>query len=259
MDYDIKEEGKFKYIESSNENSETLLLLHGLFGALSNFSGIIDYFGKDFNVVVPILPIFELPIRKVSVSGLVDHVAAFVEMKGYEKVHVLGNSLGGHISLLYVLAYPEKVSSVTLTGSSGLFESAMGSSFPKRGDYDFIKKKTEGTFFKPEVATKELVDEVYDTVNDRGKAIRVIATAKSAVRHNLGDKLHEVKAPTLLIWGANDTITPPFVGEKFNELIEDSKLYLVPECGHAPMMEHPKIFNEHLREFLESVVANQAG
>ena len=250
------EESKFKYIETKG-GQETILLLHGLFGGLSNFGGIIEHFGKEYNVVLPLLPIFELPIRKVSLSGLVDHIAAFVDHKGYDKVHVLGNSLGGHIGLLYTLAYQEKVSSVTLTGSSGLFENSMGSSFPKRGDYEFIKKKTEGTFYDPSVASKELVDEVYDIVNDRNKAIRIIATAKSAVRHNLGDKLDEVKVPTLLIWGKDDTITPPFVGEKFDELIEDTRLILLDKCGHAPMMEHPLMFNQHLSAFLEEVLANQ--
>lgn len=258
MTYDINEEGGFKYIET-NGGDETLLLLHGLFGALSNFEGIIDHFSKTYNVVVPILPIFELPIRKVSVSGLVEHVARFVEYKGYDKVHVLGNSLGGHIALLYVLAYPVKVRSVILTGSSGLFESAMGTSFPKRGDYEFIRKKTEATFYDPSVATKELIDEVYDIVNDRGKAIRIIATAKSAVRHNLGDKLHQVKAPTLLVWGRDDNVTPAFVGEKFNELIENSRLIFVEKCGHAPMMEQPEEFNHHLESFLEEVSAREAG
>lgn len=161
--------------------------------------------------------------------------------------------LGGHIALLYALSQPERINSIILTGSSGLFESAMGTSFPKRGDYDFIKKKTESTFYRPEVATKELVDEVFDIVNDRNKAIRVIATAKSAVRHNLGDKLHQIKAPTLLIWGKQDQITPDFVGEKFDELIEDSKLIFIEQCGHAPMMEHPGEFNRHLENFLAAV------
>lgn len=256
MNYDIIEEEGFKYIETKG-GQETLLLLHGLFGALSNFEGIINHFSKTHNVVVPMLPIFELPIRKVSVSGLVDHVARFVEYKGYDKVHVLGNSLGGHIALLYVLAYPEKVRSVILTGSSGLFESAMGTSFPKRGDYEFIRKKTAATFYHPEVATKELVDEVYDIVNDRNKAIRIIATAKSAVRHNLGDKLHQVKAPTLLVWGREDNVTPAFVGEKFHELIENSRLVFVEQCGHAPMMEHPEVFNKTLADFLEEVSARE--
>jgi 2-hydroxy-6-oxonona-2,4-dienedioate hydrolase len=252
MEYDIKEEGRFKYIESGG-SEDNLLLLHGLFGALSNFQGIISHFSGQYNVVVPILPIFELPIRKVSVTGLVDYVVNFVEEKGYKNVNVLGNSLGGHIALLYALAKPERINSIILTGSSGLFESAMGTSFPKRGDYDFIKTKTEGTFYRPEVATKELVDEVFDIVNDRNKAIRVIATAKSAVRHNLGDKLHQIKAPTLLIWGKQDQITPAFVGEKFEELIDDAKLIFIDECGHAPMMEYPEAFNKHLETFLKGV------
>ncbi len=256
MKYEIIEEGRFKFIETKG-GDENLLLLHGLFGALSNFEGILDHFSKHYNVTVPILPIFELPIRKVSVTGLVDYVADFVEYKEFDKVHVLGNSLGGHIALLYVLAHPEKVSSVILTGSSGLFESAMGTSFPKRGDYDFIRKKTEDTFYDPVVATPELVDEVYDIVNDRNKAIRVIATAKSAVRHNLGDKLHQVTAPTLLVWGKEDQITPAFVGEKFHELIENSRLVMLDKCGHAPMMEHPNLFNHYLEEFLQEVTAKE--
>lgn len=249
MDQKIIEEDKFKYIETGGEG-DVLLLLHGLFGALSNFSGIINHFSSSYNVVVPLLPIFDLPIIKVSVSGLVDHVEDFVTFKGYDKVNVLGNSLGGHISLLYAIANPEKINTVILTGSSGLFENSLGSTFPKRGDYDFIKEKTQATFHNPDVATKELIDEVYDIVNDRSKAIRVIATAKSAVRHNLGDKLHQIKSPTLLVWGKEDNVTPAFVGEKFHELIEDSKLIFFEECGHAPMMEMPEAFNKTLEEFL---------
>ncbi len=256
MEYEIKEEGRFKFIESTG-GEENLLLLHGLFGALSNFEGIIKHFSGKCNVIVPILPIFDLPIRKVSVTGLVDYVIDFVDYKGYDKVNVLGNSLGGHIALLYALARPDKVNSIILTGSSGLFESAMGTSFPKRGDYEFIKKKTQATFYDPKVASKDLVDEVFDIVNDRNKAIRVIATAKSAVRHNLGDKLHQVKAPTLLVWGRQDQITPAFVGEKFHELIENSKLVFLDKCGHAPMMEHPEIFNRHLESFLEELAAKE--
>ncbi|MBL7780212.1 MAG: alpha/beta fold hydrolase [Saprospiraceae bacterium] len=252
MTLSTKEENGFRYIESGTQG-ETLLLLHGLFGALSNFQGIIDHFSDRYNVVVPLLPIYEMPIFQVSVMGLVDFTTKFVEYKGYDKVHLLGNSLGGHVALLYAVAHPERIASVTLTGSSGLFESAFGTAFPKRGDYEYIKNKTAETFYDPAVASKELVDEVFDIVNDRNKAIRVVATAKSAVRHNLGDKLHNIKAPTLLIWGKQDAVTPPFVGEKFHELISDSRLYFLDECGHAPMMEKPDDFNAILDGFLKEV------
>ncbi len=254
MNQQIQKEGRFKYIETGGRG-DNLLLLHGLFGALSNFESIIRHFGERYNVVVPILPIMELPLRKLSVMGLVEYVADFVEYKGYDGVHVLGNSLGGHVALLYVLQHPYKVQSVVLTGSSGLFESAMGTSFPKRGDKEFIRIKTQGTFFRPEVASDELIDEVYDIVNDRNKAIRVIATAKSALRHNLGDNLGGITVPVLLIWGKQDQITPAFVAEKFHELLPDSRMLFIDECGHAPMMEHPELFNQYLEAFLVEVAA----
>lgn len=254
MNVAFKEENHFRYFESGTKG-ENLMLLHGLFGALSNFRGIIDHFSPKYNVIVPILPIYEMPILQVSVMGLVDFVSRFVAYKGYDKVHLVGNSLGGHIAQLYTLAHPEHVASITLTGSSGLFESAFGTAFPKRGDYEYIKKKTSDTFYDPSVATQELVDEVFGIVNDRNKAIRVVATAKSAVRHNLGDKLHNIKVPTLLIWGKQDTVTPPFVGEKFSELITNSKLFFLDECGHAPMMERPSDFNRILETFLDELTA----
>jgi pimeloyl-ACP methyl ester carboxylesterase len=250
MSAKIKEEGNYKYVESGGDG-DVLLLLHGLFGALSNFEEIVNEFSHKFNVVIPILPIYDLPLRKVSVSGLVDYVEEFVEYKGFKRVNVLGNSLGGHIALLYAIRRPDRVHTLNLTGSSGLFESAMGSSFPKRGNYEFIKAKTETTFYDPKVATKELVDEVYSSVNDRNKAIRIIATAKSAVRHNISDKLDQIMCPTLLIWGKQDTITPPFVAEKFHEMIADTELFFLDKCGHAPMMELPESFNEILLNFLD--------
>ncbi len=252
MEYALKTEGDFRYIETKG-GEETLVLLHGLFGALSNFKGLLDYFGKKYNVVVPMLPIYDLPLRKVSLKGLVQHVAAFVRFKGFEKIHVLGNSLGGHLALLFSLEFPDKVASLILTGSSGLFEKAMGSSFPKRGNYEYIKKKTEETFYDPKVATKELVDEVFEIVNNRNKAIRVIAMAKSAIRNNLENQLHKIKAPTLLIWGKQDNITPPFVAEQFHKFIPQSKLVFLDHCGHAPMMEHPQAFAREVENFLEEL------
>lgn len=244
-----KEEG-FKYIETNPEQETTLLLLHGLFGALSNFKTIIDHFGGRMNVVVPLLPIFEMPLKRLSVVGLVDHVKQFVAYKKYQQLNLVGNSLGGHVAILYALAKPELLRSMTLTGSSGLFEAPLGSTFPKRGDYEFVRKKTETTFYDPAVADKELVDEVYDIVNDRNKAIRVIAIAKSALRHNIGERLHQITKPVLLVWGKQDTITPAFVGEKFDELLPNSRLHMMDKCGHAPMMEHPEDFNRILNDFL---------
>ena len=254
MTYTHRREGKYEFLDSGGDG-EPLLLLHGLFGGLSNFDSIIQHFGSTYRVIVPTLPMFELPLRKVSVTGLVNHLLDFAEAYELSNLHVLGNSLGGHVSILFALAAPERIASITLTGSSGLFENAMGNTYPKRGDYEFIRNKCISTFHDPKTATPELIQEVFDTVNDRNKALRVVMTAKSAVRHNLSEKLHLIKVPTLLIWGESDNITPPFVGERFNELISDSELHMMSECGHAPMMEKPEEFNQLLESFLTRVNA----
>ncbi len=248
MDYEIKYHDKLKFIEEGE--GEPLLLLHGLFGALSNFKDLIEFFRHHYKVIVPILPLFELDILHTSVGGLQKFVHRFIELRNYKNIHLLGNSLGGHVGLLYVLKHPERIKSLILTGSSGLFENGMGDTYPKRGDYEYIRKKTELTFYEPLVASKELVDEVYEIVNSRIKVIKIIALAKSAIRNNLGEELNQVKQPTLLVWGNNDTITPPFVGREFNKLIPNSELFFIDKCGHAPMMEVPEEFNRILHKFL---------
>lgn len=248
MEYEIKSLGKFKYVEEGV--GEPLVLLHGLFGALSNFRDLVDYFKQTHQVIIPMLPLYDLSLLETSVSGLQRHVSKFIEARGLDKFHLLGNSLGGHIALVYTLKHQEKVHTLTLTGSSGLFENGMGETYPKRGDAEFIRRKTELTFYDPKVATDELVDEVYSIVNNRIKALKIISLAKSAIRHNLGDELKEIKSPTCLIWGLNDTITPPIVAEEFKKLLTNSELHWIDKCGHAPMMEVPAEFNTILGKFL---------
>jgi 2-hydroxy-6-oxonona-2,4-dienedioate hydrolase len=251
MQYEIKQQEKFKFIEEGE--GEPLVLLHGLFGALSNFMPLIEYFRNYNKVVVPILPLLDMDILHTSVGGLAKYVHKFIETRNYKALHLLGNSLGGHVALIHSLKHPERLRSLILTGSSGLFENGMGDSYPKRGDYEYIKKKTELTFYDPKTATKELVDEVYSITNNRIKAIKIIALAKSAIRNNLGEELNQIKLPTLLIWGQNDTITPPFVAQEFNKLIPNSELHFVDKCGHAPMMEVPDEFNAILHKFLKKL------
>jgi pimeloyl-ACP methyl ester carboxylesterase len=251
MSYEIKQDGKFKFIEEGE--GEPLMLLHGLFGALSNFQDLIEHFRKTNKVVVPLLPLLDLDLLHTSVGGLQKFVLRFIEHRKYNNIHLLGNSLGGHVGLVLVLKHPEHIKSLILTGSSGLFENGMGDSYPKRGDKEYIRKKTQLTFYNPDLATEELVNEVFEITNNRLKVIKIIALAKSAIRNNLGEELSQIKQPTCLIWGNNDTITPPFVGKEFNRLIPNSELHFVDKCGHAPMMEVPAEFNQILDQFLNKL------
>ena len=249
MEYEIQHLGKFKFVEEGE--GEPLVLLHGLFGALSNFKDLVEHFRKTHKVIIPILPLYELNLLETSVAGLAKHVTKFIEAKGLTKVHLMGNSLGGHIGLVYALKNQNNIKTITLTGSSGLFENGMGETYPKRGDYEYIRKKTELTFYDPKVASKELVDEVYGIVNNRLKALKIISLARSAIKHNLGDELQDIRVPVCLIWGKNDTITPPMVAEEFHKLLPTSEVHWIDKCGHAPMMEVPAEFNQILGDFLQ--------
>ncbi|HPF10981.1 MAG TPA: alpha/beta hydrolase [Flavobacteriaceae bacterium] len=249
MAYPLKKEGKYSYLEIGE--GTPIVIMHGLMGGLSNFDGVVDFFPKKgYKVVIPELPIYAMPILKTNVKNIAIFVAKFIDYKGYDRVILLGNSLGGHIGLMVTKLYPHKVKALVITGSSGLYESAMGETYPKRGDYEYIKQKAENVFYDPAVATKEIVDEVYASVNDRNKLIRTLSIAKSAIRHNMAKDLPHMPNPTCIIWGRNDTVTPPEVAEEFHELLPDSDLFWIDKCGHAAMMEHPDAFNKILYDWL---------
>ena len=251
MDFELKEEKGFKYIEEGQ--GQPLLLLHGLMGALSNWDDVIREFSPNYKVIIPVLPIYDLPLLTTGVRALSKFIHKFIKFKQLSNAVLLGNSLGGHVGLVYVLAHPGYVKALVLTGSSGLYENAFGGSFPRRESIDFVREKVQYTFYDPKTATEEMVQEIFQTINDRHKVIRILAMAKSAIRHNMKNDLRKITMPVSLIWGRDDKITPPEVAIEFNELLPNSELHWVDKCGHAPMMERPHEFNEHLKRFLDKI------
>ena len=246
MTIEVKKEGKFSYIEKGE--GTPIIVLHGLMGGLSNFEEVVSFFSKKYKVVVPELPLFSMPLLTISVKNLAKYIHKFIKHKKFEKVFLLGNSLGGHVGLLYTKVHPENVLGLILTGSSGLYENAMGDGYPRRGDREFIRKKCEEVFYDPAVATDKVVDDVFETISDRSKLIRTLAFAKSAIRNNMAKD-----PPTCLIWGKNDNVTPPKVAEEFYELLPNAQLHWIDKCGHAPMMEHPQEFNQILDNWLQTI------
>ncbi|MBV1923543.1 MAG: alpha/beta hydrolase [Flavobacteriaceae bacterium] len=250
MAHKLNKGEKYSYLDIGE--GTPIIILHGLMGGLSNFEGVSNFFPpKGYRVLIPELPIYNMPLLKTNVKNFSKYVSEFIDYKGLKDVILLGNSLGGHIGLYCTKSFPEKIKALVITGSSGLYESAMGGSFPKRGDYEYIKQKAENVFYDPAVATKEIVDEVFASVNDRNKLIRTLAIAKSAIRHNMAKDLPKMNTPTCIIWGENDSVTPPEVATEFHELLPDSDLYWIEKCGHAAMMEHPDLFNDILHAWLQ--------
>ena len=177
MKYTLKKENGYSYLESGT--GTPLIILHGLMGNLSNFDYVFDHFSElGYQVIMPELPLYTMPLLKTNVKNLSKFVKDFVKFKGLDNYILMGNSLGGHIALYHAKMNPKNVAGLVLTGSSGLYENSMGESYPKRGDYEYIKKKSEDVFYDPAIATKEVVDDVFETLNNRNKLIRTIAIAK---------------------------------------------------------------------------------
>jgi len=255
MEYTLVRENGFEFVEEGE--GPVLLLLHGLFGALSNWNEVLLECSKQYRVLIPLIPIYQPSKVEASVDALAEYVGRFVEYKNLQDITVVGNSLGGHLALIFTLEYQTKIKAMILTGSSGLFESGMGSTFPKRGDYAYVKDRVGYTFYDPGTSTKELVDEVFDIINDTGKALRIIKIARAAQRHNMRRELSQINVPTLLIWGLNDNITPPHVAYEFQSLIPNAELRFIDKCSHAAMMERPVEFIRLMKQFLDKIIVSK--
>ncbi|TAF33474.1 MAG: alpha/beta hydrolase [Cytophagales bacterium] len=250
MQYTVKKQGEFEYIDEGS--GEVLIMLHGLFGALSNWTDVIEHFSPKYRVLIPMMPIYTMPLKQADLNGLTDFIESFIAFQNLKEFSLIGNSLGGHIGLIFTLRHPHSVKRLVLTGSSGLFEHGMGNSYPRRSSYEFVRERVAYTFYDSTIATKELVDEVFEVTNDNSSCLRMISIARSAQRHNMAKDIHVIKVPTLLVWGLNDTITPPVVAHEFNNLLSNSTLKFVDKCCHVPMMEHPKVFNKYFEDFLNN-------
>lgn len=254
--FPIQELGAFRYVDEGPESElPPVVLLHGMLGDIDNWTPTITALAeRDYRVIVPLLPVYDLPMNQTHVPGLVHYVQDFLQRLGVGYSALIGNSLGGHVALLFTLRYSQHVAALVLTGSSGIYELEMGSGVMRRRDREFIRERAAMTFYDPSHATDELVDEVLDIVNDRSRALRLIKMARSAQAETVTEDLPEIDIPTLLVWGRDDQITPPDVAEEFLHRLPSSTLRFIDRCGHAPMIEHPDTFNHITLEFLEQSI-----
>lgn len=228
-----------------------IVLLHGLLGQLSNWKHVKERFGYKYRVFAPELPLFN-GLRGNNLERLVQFLENYIVQNQIDQPVLVGNSLGGHIALLYTLKHPKKVAKLVLTGSSGLYENTFGGTFPRVKDYSYIKGKVEDVFDRKEVVDEALVNHIFEIVQQKSKALAIIGLARDTQKQNLKNQLPHIKVPTLLLWGLQDVVTPPAVAEQFKELLPQAKLHYLNNCGHAPMMEQPELFNLHLSNFLAS-------
>ena len=243
-----EQEPKFETVEMGDSGPE-MVLLHGLFGALSNWDITQPLMSKFARPIALHFPLIKAQRVDVKVKSLALFTEYFVRSRNFAPTILCGNSLGGHVALRLCLAHPELVDCMILTGTSGLYEHSVDA-LPVRPDKKFIRDHMERVFHDPKFITEEAVSEIADILADRKNVLNLIHAARSAKKDNLKDLLGTIKVPTLLLWGEDDEVTTMAVAEQFHSLLPNSTLVTHKNCGHAPMIEHPEWFASEVHKFI---------
>ena len=244
---------RYVFVKGNRFSSAPLVMLHGMFGGLSNFDNLIHLLGRERDIIVPEMPLYEINNKDYSIPELTSwFIEKVVSGLGLDNIILLGNSLGGHVAMDCALNQPELVKGLILTGSSGLFENGFGCSKPRRFDRNYIRERASMTFYNYCV-DESMIDEIQSILKNRKKLSKLVKIARSAREYNLKSRLTDIKQPCLLIWGRNDNITPPPVALSLLNGLPNARLKWIDKCGHAPMMEKPIEFVRGISGFIEEL------
>ncbi len=253
MKHPYYEVNRFRYVDTNpSQKDHAVVMLHGLLGNVPQWEpAITGLWAKGYRVVCPEIPIQALPLRKANMTGVMDFVGQFLDELEAEELVLVGNSLGGQIALMYVLDSPDRVTAMILAGSAGIYEVETGTRTFRRNDREWIRQRAQVSFYNPDLAHDELVNDLYELANDRTRAMRVLKIARHSLTITLNDDLTKIFVPTMLIWGKHDRITPEDVARTFEASLPHAELRAIDKCGHAPQIECPDEFNALALEFLE--------
>jgi 2-hydroxy-6-oxonona-2,4-dienedioate hydrolase len=256
-------EVRIHYLEAGS--GEPVVCLHGAgpgASGWSNFRGNLATLSKHYRVLLPDLPGFGLsdkPLHKdpKPVGFNARTLAAFFDSLKLDKVSLLGNSAGGATSCRFTIDYPQRVNKIVLMGSAG---GGLGTFSPQppegiramRAYFEAPSKDRMRDLIKTFVydasfLTDELLEERFKQSMDPAH-LEFMRTR--APLEDLSAEIPKIKAPTLLIWGADDRFVPAEVGFRFLRMIQGSELHVFSRAGHWVQVEHAERFNRLVIDFL---------
>jgi len=231
-----------------------LVLLHGMMGNITNWRATLQHFRGRYHLAPVEFPLYDANAPFYTVPTLTDYVCRRLDEDGIRRAVFFGNSMGGHVALHMALRHPDRVDGLVLTGSAGLLErSIVNGQTPMKPSREWIRTHAQEVFFDPAQATDEIVDEVSSILSTNRNKLRLVKLARAMRRDNMLESLPSIQAPTLLVWGRQDIITPLSVARQFAEHMPNARLHVIDRCGHAPNIEQPAAFNRLAEAFLEEI------
>jgi pimeloyl-ACP methyl ester carboxylesterase len=247
-----------------------IVFIHGLSGSWQNWLENLPYFAQKRRCIAMDLPGFghsEMPAEEISISGYARQVDALCEQLGVDKCVVVGNSMGGFVTAEFCIRHPERVERACLVAAAGIsitslrrrplltaarVVGAVGAASAAQTRFMVARPRLRWFFtnFVFRHPSRIATDLMYEQVRGAGKP-GLYDALDALTSYDFRDRLPEIKAPTLIVWGEHDMLVPVEDAHEFERLIPQSRTVILDDTGHVPMLERAAKFNELLEELIE--------
>ena len=254
---------KIHYLEAGS--GPVVILLHGLGGDATNWAPTIPALAAQFHVYVPDQIGFgqsDKPYLNYRVSTLVDFLEGFYKKLGISRATLVGNSLGGWTAMAFALAHPDHVERLVLADAAGYSPARWGGPPLTRrrllqlnpATLEGMKQVLSLIFYNKLMVTDQFAEQAFALKMRSNNGYTVNQFIESILEGEdlLDGKLGAIKAPTLVVWGREDQLTPLAIGEAFAKDISGAQTAILDQCGHVPQLECALPFNTALLKFLSA-------
>lgn len=262
---------KIYYQEAGSAANPKVILLHGLGGDMNNWAMTLPALAAKYHVFVPDQIGFgksDKPILNYRIATLVEFLDQFCRKLGIEKASLVGNSLGAWTAAAFAIEHPGKVEKLALAGGAGLTSKRWGGPALTNEIFSIlnpsttaeVKRTFEMIFYNKTFASDAYVAQAFTARLKRGSGQVINSLIESMLRGEdyVDEKLKTIKAPTLVVWGREDRLTPLAMGEAFAKDIPGAQLLVFDQCAHVPQLEKPAEFNAAVLKFLAAAAASSA-
>lgn len=253
------------YYEGGPKDAPTILMIHGFGADKDNWLRFAKPLTSDYHVIALDLPGFgdsSKPEASYDVGSQTERLAAFSKQLGLHKLHLIGNSMGGHIAALYAARYPEQVLSVALLDNAGITSPKQSEMFQRieNGEANPLLVNNAADFSNmlkflfvnqppiPEALKRHFAERAIANQPFNQKIFAQLRERYIPLEPQLG----KIQAPTLILWGDQDRVLDMSSIAVMQPLLKHPTVVIIKDCGHLPMIERPDETAAHYREFLDS-------
>jgi pimeloyl-ACP methyl ester carboxylesterase len=266
------------YVDIGRGSEPPAVFIHGLGGCWQNWLENLPRVAEERRCIALDLPGFgesEMPAQDISISGYANTVSELVRSLGIEEpMAVIGNSMGGFIAAELGINHGNFSERIVLVSAAGISSThlrqrpLLTAARISAAVTNIVIARRESLVRRPGLRHAILAyvvrhpsrlapDLAYQMMSGTGGP-GFLAALEALAGYDFRDRLPEVSAPTLLVWGREDNLVPVKDADEFERLIPSARKVILEDTGHVPMLERPQTFNDLVVEFLDEKPASEA-